>query len=361
MDVAHLASRRPPCSPSEGNAAASVARALADLGLEPRLERFRAPTSAGWVHLFGALFRLSAAALILATVEGGAIALAGAAFLISMAPQAASALVARLPAVGGPSVNVVARVRGDPAIDDPPLVVVAHLDTHANAGAPLSPPHRAIAGLVSWGLALAAGLSAGGIGGGGAAVLLAIEPALTIVWLARQELTGDPEPDDNDSGLAALTRTAELLLAARPARDIWLVATGAATSGNWGVAAFLRSHPDVARLAWLVELDSLGTAEIVARPARQRLPRATTPQALVRAVAGAAIDTGDPIDIRRVRRPHSDADAAFARRTPALTLTAGLGPVPGVPVDEFLSADRFDVANVERAARILDRLARTTL
>lgn len=361
MDVARLASPRPPCSAAERSAAKALAKALSEIGLRARLEAFPAPTSAGWAHMVGALFRLTGAALLLASIEVGAVALAGAAFLISVAPQGASVLTARLPAVGGGSQNTVAHVRGDPDVDDPPLVVVAHLDTHASAGAPLSPVHRAIAGAVSWGLALTAGLSAADIGGGAAAVLLALEPAFTITWLARQELTGNPDPDDNTSGLAALTRTAEQLAAERPVRDVWLVGTGAATSGNWGVAAFLRAHPEVARVAWVLELDSLGTAEIVVCPARQRLPRASTPPVLVRAVAGAAIDTGDPIDIRRVRRPHSDADAAFARRTPALALTAGLGPVPGLPQDEYLSSEGFDVANVERAARIIDRLARTTL
>lgn len=361
MDVARLPSPRPPCSAAERSAATALAKALSGIGLRARLETFPAPTSAGWVHMVGALFRLTAAALILASVEMGAVALAGAAFLISAVPQAASMLTARLPAVGGRSQNTVAHVRGDPDIDDPPLVVAAHLDTHASAGEPLSPIHRAFAGAVSWGLALTAGLSAAEIGSGAAVVLLALEPAFTIAWLARQELTGSPDPEDNASGLAALTRTAERLAAEGPVRDVWLVGTGAATSGNWGITAFLRAHPDVARVAWLLELDSLGTAEIVACPARQRVPRVTTPQALVRAVAGAAIDTGDPIDIRRVRRPHSDADIAFARRVPALALTAGLGPVPGLPQDEYGSSEGFDVANVERATRIVDRLARTTL
>lgn len=361
MDVARLASPRPPCSPAERSTATLLAESFTEIGLRARLESFPAPTSPGWAHMVGALFRLASAALILASVEVGAMVLAGAAFLISVVPQAASMVTARSPVVGGRSQNTVAHVPGDPDVDDPPLVVVAHLDTHASAGVPLNPAHRAIAGAVSWGLALTAGLAAAGIGSGAAAVFLALEPAFTIAWLARQELTASPDPEDNASGLAALVRTAEELADDPPARDVWLVGTGAATSGNWGVTAFLRAHPEVARVAWLLELDSLGTAEIVACPARQRVPRATAPGALVRAVAGAAIDTGDPIDIRRVRRPHGDADTAFARRVPALALTAGVGPVPGMPQDEFVSEEGFDVANVERAARIIDRLARTSL
>jgi hypothetical protein len=129
------------------------------------------------------------------------------------------------------------------------------------------------------------------------------------------------------------------------------VATGAATAGGHGVAAFLRSHPDVARRAWVVELDALGAGELVLCPARRRLPQRVTPGAVVRAVAGAAIDTGDPIDVRRVRRPHSDARTALWLGAAAITLTGGLRPTDG--------SEGPDPANAERAARIVVHLART--
>jgi hypothetical protein len=56
------------------------------------------------------------------------------------------------------------------------------------------------------------------------------------------------------------------------------------------------------------------------------------------------------MSVRRLRRPHSDARAALRMRTPAITLTAGLRP------PDLEAAP--DVANAERAARVVDGLAR---
>jgi hypothetical protein len=69
------------------------------------------------------------------------------------------------------------------------------------------------------------------------------------------------------------------------------------------------------------------------------------------AIAAAAKTSGDPLNVRRVRRPHSDARAALRLRTPAIALTGGLRPP---------AADTHgpDTANAERVARVIDRLVR---
>jgi hypothetical protein len=124
-------------------------------------------------------------------------------------------------------------------------------------------------------------------------------------------------------------------------------------SGGAGMSAFLATHRGTAKRAWIVELDALGDGELVLSPARRRVPSSSTPAACVRAVAGAAIDSGDVIDVRRRRRPHSDAAVAFRRGTAALTITAGLRA--------SAASEHGEGANAERAARIVARLARTTL
>jgi hypothetical protein len=130
---------------------------------------------------------------------------------------------------------------------------------------------------------------------------------------------------------------------------VWIVAAGAGTPGSFGVSAFLRSRSET-KGAWVVDIDALGTGEMIASPIAARFPFPGTPQVLSRALAGAARESGDPLSIRRVRRPHSGARAALRLRRPAIDLTGGLRPPAG--------ARGPDLANAERAARIIERLAR---
>jgi hypothetical protein len=183
------------------------------------------------------------------------------------------------------------------------------------------------------------------------AALVATESAFTLAWLARRELSTVGEtPDDNTSGLLALVRTADLVADGTQARDVWLVATAAATSGSCGSATFLRRRREL-REAWVVEIDALGTGEVVGSPHPSRFPYPGSPTALLRAITRAAHASGDPLTVRRIARPHSDARAALHLRTGAVTLTGGLRPPRGDAGP--------DPANAERAARIVDALART--
>jgi hypothetical protein len=339
-----LSPGRPPCSATEREAAQTLTSDLGRLGLSPVVETVRAPTSPSWVPLIRALARVWAAAFLAAGFAIPAQVLAGLAVLGGI-PILAS-VVRFLPLLGGATQNVVVRVRGTNP-DTRPLVVAAHMDTHPTNGAPLHPWHRLIAGASGF---VALGAAFAGAGARGLAGAIAAEGVLTLAWLARRELAKPhTPPDDNTSGLMALARVADLASATRPVADMWLVASGAGTAGGRGISAFLRSHPDL-RSAWVIEIDALGSGEVVASPVPPRFPHPGTPAALVRALVAAAQSSGDPLSIRRVRRPHSDARAALRYRTPAITLTAGILHPAREPGP--------DPANAARAARIVLELAR---
>lgn len=345
MTLAAFAPQRPPCSAAERAAAEAVAGEFARLGHRPALSSLRAPTSPTWAPMLRAVLRVWAAALLAADLSAGAGALAALAAAGSI--PALAALLRAVPLLGGTTQNVVAYLRGTEN-DARPIAVVAHVDSHPTNGAPLTRWHRLVANLSGW-LLLVAAFTGRPPGWRAFAGPVAAEAILTLAWLARSELArSDAPPDDNTSGLMALVHLAELARESHPSRDLWIVAAGAATSGSRGMTTFLAEHPELAR-AWIVEIDALGSGEVVASPSPPRFPFPGTPSALVRGVVAAARVTGDPLDVRRVRRPHSDARAALRRRVAAITLTAGIRhPARQGP----------DAANAARAARVAHELAR---
>jgi hypothetical protein len=348
LQVAELVPSRPPCSLAEREAAEAVHAQMRRLDLRPVIERTRAPTSPTWAPLLRALLRVWAVAFLAAGWPAATIAF-GALSILGGIPAVAG-LVRYIPLLGAPARNVVAARRGtDP--DSRPIVVSAHLDTHPTAGAPLRRPHVYLAAASGW-VTLIAGIASrpGVAGWRPAAAFVAAESVATLVWLARQELaTPTDPPDDNTSGLLALVRLAELVSDGSQLHNVWMVATAAGTSGSYGLTSFFRQHADL-RQAWLIEIDSLSTGEVIASPYGPLFPHPGTSPQLVRAVVEAARSTGDPLMVRRVRRPHSDARAALRLRVPAITLTGGLRPPAG--------GLGPDPANAERAARIVDSLSR---
>jgi hypothetical protein len=351
LNVDDLWPSRPPCSVAERAAAEAVAARLRHHGLALSFETARAPTSPTWIPLLRALLRLWSVAFLAAGWPNIALGLAAAS--VAGGVGRIAGLVRFVPLLGARAGSVVAlRIGSDDAAK--PLVVTAHLDTHPTEGAPLHRVHRFVAA-TSGALATVAAAMATRPGVAAwrtAAVIVAGEAVFTMIVLAARELQRPAEvTDDNTSGLLALVRVAELIADGAPSHDVWVVATGAGTTGAYGLDAFLRSRPDL-RDAWLVEIDALGTAEMVAAPCAARFPRPGTPTPLVRAVVAAAREAGDPLAVRRVRRSHSDARAALRRRVPAIALTAGLHPPAGGPGP--------DPANAERAARIVDAFARAT-
>jgi hypothetical protein len=351
-DISDLLPSRPPCSVAEREAADSVAASMREHGLRPVVETARAPTSPTWAPLLRALLRVWSAAFLAAGWPEVALGLAVAS-VVGGLPIVAG-LVRFVPLLGAPSRNVVASKRGTNK-DARPLVVTAHLDTHSTSGAPLHRAHVLIAAVSGW-LALVASAVAtrpGVVVWRPAAILVAAESVFTMIVLSRRELqTPTDTPDDNTSGLLAIVRAAELVADGALTRDVWIVATAGGTAGSYGVNAFLRAHPAL-RDAWLVEIDALGTGEMVVSPSSPRFPHPGTPSQLVRAVATITRELRDPLDVRHVRRPHSDARAALRLRVPAIALTAGLRPPASGPGP--------DPANAERAARIVDSLARSAL
>jgi peptidase M28-like protein len=348
VQVADLAPSRPPCSVAEREAADAVAQRFALASLEPELETLRAPTSPTWAPLLRAVLRLWAAAFLAAgrpvpaAVLGGVAVVGGVRFV--------GGLLRFVPLLGATTHNVVARTIGT-NLNARPVVCSAHLDTHPAAGAPMSRSHVAIAAVSGW-LVFAIALTGQPWIGGWRplAGAVAAESLTTLVWLARRELAAPKDPvDDNTSGLIALVRLAQLVTTVPVPRDVWLVASGAGTSGSYGVTAFLRRRPELRR-AWVIEIDALGSGEVVASPFAARFPRPGTPAQLVRAVMSAAQENGDPMSVRRQRRAHSDARAALRLRVPAIAITAGLhAPAGGRGPDS---------ANAERAARLIERVAR---
>lgn len=345
--VDELLPSRPPCSRAERSAAAVVRASLRRLGIAARFEPVRAATSPSWAPLLLALARVWSVALLAAYRPVPALILAAVAVAGVLPPV--GGLVRHIPLLGDWTQNVVAHVPGSDRRARP-IVVVAHTDTHPTAADPARA--RTLLAAVMGALAMAAavaerpGLPAWRL----AIVIVALEGLVELMWLARRELTVLTEmPDDNTSGLMALLSAARLASKDQPARDLWLVATGAGTSGGHGAAALLRAHPEL-RSAWIIEIDALGSGEVVIAPLPSRFPRPGTPSALVRTLVAAARETGDPIAVRRVRRPHSDARVALRLRTAAITLTAGLRPPAGDPGP--------DSANAERAARVVDQAVR---
>lgn len=348
-----LGASRPPCSVAEREIADAVRRRFRAAGLRPIVEPARAPTSPTWAVLLRALFRVWAAAFLAAGWPEPSIGLAAAA-VIGGIPAVAGTL-RFVPLLGSRTRNVIAVRRGRER-ELRPLVVVAHLDTHATAGAPLHRVHAFVAACSAW-LALVAAV----LGRPGAstwrvvAAVVAAESVVTMARLAQRELrTPIDPPDDNTSGVLALIRAAEMLMDdhEQPLRDIWLVGTGGGTSGSYGLTALLRSRRELRR-AWVVELDALGTGEVVASPIGARFPHPGTPRALLRAIGNAAALAGDPMTVRRIWRPHSDAKAALRMRTGAIVLTGGLRPAH----DDSGTSAGPDLANAERVARLVTHLA----
>jgi hypothetical protein len=344
-----LRGSRPPCSVAERELADVVGRRMRAAGLRTSLEPTRAPTSPTWSPLLRALLRVWAAAFLAAGSDVATQALATAS-IVGGVPLVAGWL-RFVPLLGARTANIVALRRGRDG-DARPVVVVAHLDTHATGGSPMNRLHAVICAASGWLVLVTAVLGRPGSSSWRPiAALVAFESVLTLAWLAFHELqTSRTPPDDNTSGVLGLIRTCELIADETPPRDVWLVGTAAGTSGSFGIASFLRARPELAG-AWVVEIDALGSGEIVASPLAARIPYPGTPPALVRAVAAAAGAADDPLTVRRVYRPHSDARRALRSRVAAIVLTGGIKPPAG-------GGRSPDPANAERCARVVNRLVR---
>ncbi|HVE90887.1 MAG TPA: hypothetical protein VNE62_01100 [Actinomycetota bacterium] len=342
---------RPPCSEAERTAGRLFAKGLGEAGVVPREQELRAPTSPLWLHLVAALLRLVAAGLVIGGFPTKAAPVALVALVVGLpgSSPGRTRLLSKIPGLGGTTVNVIGQIpgRGEPGL--PPLVVCCHLDSHPTGGRALSRP-AGIAALASGAGLLVLTIVAGTLGtdvNRAAGALFATLALASIAQLSAREGSRKSAGGGSEA-LVALLRLAALAAKRPPSRDLWLLATGAATSGSAGMSDFLVRHRDLARTAWVLELDGIGSGELVAVPASTRFPRRRAHPAFVRALAGAAMDCGDPLDLETRGRTHGDARTALAAGLPAATLTSRPG-------------DARDTDAVQRAARIAHVLSRTIL
>jgi hypothetical protein len=326
---------RPPCSQAEATAAHVVAARLTAAGFDTVVDQFRAPASNVPVRLAGALLRLGASVLIVERAAAAAIPIAA----VGVACELAVTADVKILGPRRPSCNAVGRLPTPGPTDDPPLVVVAPLDS----GGP--GPSIAATRLV-----LAVALVAAGIAGllqteaaRMAAMFLGTAAMIDLGALARGELVAVRR--DDFAALTVLVRVAALAARRRPVREVWLVAAGASSTGEHGFKHFLRRHDDVARRAWVVCLGPHVPGELTLVQGTRGLIHRRALQAVVRAFAGAAVDTGDLVDVTSTATGTTAQAVALARRLPAVTLAGG-------------GADRETIV---RVARIIHRVARTSL
>ena len=231
----------------------------------------------------------------------------------------------------------------------------AHLDTHPTAGRTAAPAAPLVA-------------AASGAGSRRSPAVVATRPGVA-AWRQRRRArrgrsrvhdgrgsqrvscaTPAEAPDDNTSGLLALVRFAELVADGSPTHDVWIVATGRRNVRQ--LRSRRRSSVRIRTLrdAWLIEIDALGTGEVVASPCAAAVPLPGTPHA-------AGPRRSSPLRARPATRsrsgacggPHSDARAALRHARSgdhAHRRVCARRPVEPGP----------DPANAERAARIVDSL-----
>lgn len=337
MNTAAIPEYRPACSQREAKACEVVTAALNDAGVDAVVQNVsQAMTSPVWIALIAAALRLIASALVASSLLSSAIFASIIALLLSIPGQAfARSRMLRLPPLASSTRNVVARVEAKAPTHQPPLIVAASLDSHPSAATSASWP--SIASFFFGAVLVVAAF----YGTRWLAAIVAVEAALTLARLARMELSH--EVPDSTNALQCLIRTAEKLSEQAPDRTVWLVAVGAGTAHGGGLSHFLDTHPDVARAAWLVSLTSIRTDDPVAFGHRTWLPPHRTHPATIRAVSGAALEVGHPVDTATKSRPDPIAMLATTRNISAISLACG------------------GQDSVEASAAVVDSLARTLL
>lgn len=331
----NIPANRPACSASESLAADVVLSELNDTGLDAVVQAVpRAMTSPSWVALIAAGLRLIGAALVAAGTVSGAIFVAIIAALLSLPGTAfGRSRMLGFPGLASATRNVVAKVTPDTPTNQPALVVVATLDTHPTA-------RNRIAAFSAFAIVPALVLVAAAfLGYKVLAFVVAVEAAITIgalAWLETRRVDGSKAP------LQTLVETATLLSAVSPLRPVWVVAVGAGTSFGGGLSQFINSNPGAKSNSWVISIVDTGGEALVAAGHRGFLPPHTTHPAAIRALSGAALEVGHPVDTEQAVGRDPVAQFALSRGLPAITLTCS-------------------VETTGQAAAIIDSLARTLL
>jgi hypothetical protein len=311
--IRHLAGiigPRGSCTPQERRAAEYCRQVLTDLGVDARLQPFRAPRS-GWApfSIGSALMLTSVLAFVPTSSPNGrgaaaalALAVTASLFLqLTFRPNPLAWLVPK-----GPSQNVFA-VIAPRSETRRTVVVVGHVDTHRTPWAMASPlAFRLFQSLITIGVAAFALLAALFIVGVRwpamvptplVVVAAVIVSTVFIVTLQPEFSPCVPGANDNASGAAAtLALAARLTVEPLENTRVWVLASGAEEVEARGPVHLLREHPELKNADWLV-LDTIAgpgagpcliTAEHVLVPLRadSELLRAA------RTVAAAHADLG---------------------------------------------------------------------
>lgn len=325
-------------------AAELVAGELAEVGLRPRLETFRGPSSFAWAQGLAPLLSLLGArklAVLFGFVEGD----------LRLEPASRAFSLHR-------SHNVVAEIPAS-GVEKRTLALVSHLDS-SRSGILFHPqvaPRLRALNLV---LSAAAALRALRLGDRITAPALLLGLGL----LAEREFRGSDVPgaNDNASGVGVATALArELAQAPLSSTRVVFLATGCEESGTVGMRAFLEAHPGIARSWIFLNLDGVGAPATLRYLPREGINRlyAADP-ALVRVCEATAADQPE-LGLQAATELAGltyDATPVLARGGRAITLSAQDRTIPNYhsakDVPENLDVDvlgrALDVARLVVAA-----------
>jgi hypothetical protein len=299
----------PACSEAEGDALASVATALQEVGYAVAVEELEArPSNEPWLAAYAGLAVVAALAVYAAPLVTALLAVIAVVFharesdgrpLLRRRSCVTANVVARSPAGARPALVVVAPATAVPRRFAEARQRVLVLSLQAAMAA------VAAGGAIAWVVEAERELPVT-VAAAGAAVA-AVVAVLAIV------LYGSRAPTGSGAGTSPLLRELAPLLRDDP---VWLVATGGRRSGNAGVQALLAAHPEAGGAAWL-NLEPAGDGEVcaVSEEGTWRERRSD------RFLLGAAEEAG--AEVRPYRAAPTDATVLLAHRRRALTLMVG--------------------------------------
>lgn len=271
--VAYLAGTLGPrgsTTAQERAAAEYAARVFRDLGLEPRVERFRSATSAwrpfavatGGMLLMLPLFFLGGPAGRWLAALGVFFLVACTALELTFIPNPLRLLISK-----GWSQNVYAVLPpAGPARRR--VILCGHLDTHRTPWAFSSLRalriYRALVtlglpGAIGMGLLFLLGAVTGNLAWGGPAAVPALLLAAVFAMAVQADLTPyTPGANDNATGAGLVLALAERLRREPLEQtEVWALCTGCEEVGAYGAADFVRRHADLGRPFFIV-LDTVG-------------------------------------------------------------------------------------------------------
>lgn len=191
-----------------------------------------------------------------------------------------------------------------------------------------------------------------------ASVYLFVPLAIMIHREAAMQHT--PGANDNGSGVVTMLALMDKMTDPEsPARGAMFVATGAEEVGTAGMMAFLRSHGEEVRDAFIVNLDNLGAGHLYYIDCEGMLLGHPSDPALLWLADKVVEKKGLPLERRGYRLLSTDGTPALARGYRAMSVMAfddeGMLPNWHWETD---TADNVDMSNIENARAFLWNLAK---